>query len=184
MNPRIAALAAFAAVFACVGPPGPPGEDGAPGAAGATGATGPMGPQGPAGPRGDAGPPGPAGDAGAPGTPGAPGVLVAANRGCSKISGGLLFKYSTTSFSNGDRFVTCDVAGTGWTVSSSYYWLSTQPGAATAQCTLVFDVDTASGGWWSFADSPDIRATYNDATSASHGSFVLFGSGDCLTVTP
>jgi hypothetical protein len=193
MKIRLVAVVAVAVVFACVGPPGEDGANGLNGAPGATGAQGPAGPMGPPGPSGDAGPmgpSGPAGDAGPPGTPGpsgdagAPGVMVSSKRACSVISGGLVFSYDVVFFSNGDRFVTCSISGAGWTVGGSNYWLSTQVGAATSQCALVFDVDTSSSGFWTFRDTPDIRATYTDPGSTSDGAIVTFPSGNCVVAVP
>lgn len=123
------------------------------------------------------GPEGPAGPAGAAGKDGTNGKSVTAlvTKSCSQVSRGWDFAYSTVLFSSGDRWVSCTAAGAALGSSESAYYGSKQVGATTGDCSLFADVDTATGGYWSFTILPTPQAVYHDAGSASDGNTVVFG---------
>lgn len=142
------------------------------------GQEGPEGPQGPAGPQGSAGATGargPAGDAGISG------LDLSQWVSCVKTQGGLLFEYGVTRFTSGDAMTRCAVAGTGWTVSNSYVYPVEKAGAANGLCILTYDVDAATGGYWTFTTTTG-GAVYTDSGSTSNGSTVTFATTECATL--
>lgn len=99
---------------------------------------------------------------------------------CSKVSEGLLFNYTVTNFTNGDKFITCGVADASIGLVGSYYWKWNLIGANEEGCRVVFDVDSASVGYWIFErTSGTRRATYDDPDSGEHGLTVNFSASDC-----
>ncbi len=153
---------------------------------GACGAEGKQGPAGPAGPAGTSGPPGTSGAAGKngdSGTNGADGTSekIVSNVLCQKIDT-YNFHYRQTTFSTGDVFVECDIAGAAFTVSNSVYFAADEVGATSGGCQIVFDIDAASAGYLVFLGGASPSATYHDAASASDGLVESF-AGDCTTAT-
>lgn len=101
---------------------------------------------------------------------------------CSKITGGLYFEYSSASFSDGSRFVSCSVSDSYAAYSNSQFYGPGRTGTATGYCSVGYDVEwNGTGGWWAFTDSgSSVSAVYSDSGSSSNGSSVSFsGSSDC-----
>ncbi len=134
--------------------------------------------------KGDPGPAGATGEMGVQGARGATGPTaggaVASFSSCAKTVSGFFYAYDAVGFSDGSRFVSCSVAGAAFTVSQSDYWTPTQSAATAGTCSVTFDLDTASGGFWVFELAPK-QAKYFDATSTSNGMTVSFAAADCKT---
>lgn len=126
---------------------------------------------------GPAGPQGPQGTAGTNGT----GLTLSSIRNCSKIASGLLFIYQIATYSTGDTAVNCSIS----TAVAAYTGLSIYkagtPGATTHSCTVGYDVDTATAGYWVFTSNASTTAVYNDSGSASNGLTITFALTDCTT---
>lgn len=141
------------------------GAQGPPGPAGATGATGPAGLPGNTGQRGATGPTGVASD-------------IVSSVLCAKAAGPQDFIYRTNLFANGARFVECEVSDASSSHSASALYSAAQVGATTGHCSLFYDVDTPSAGYWVFTLSP-LQAQYNDGGSASNLQVVTYAPADC-----
>lgn len=142
----------------CLAACGQPGQAGPPGPRGPTGVDGPMGSTGPTG----------------------PGFSFKSQLLCQKLSQGANFHYYTALFDNGARYVTCQIDSSADSFSATAFYPPGQPGATTGYCALVYDIDTPSGGYWSFQLVLP-QAQYHDVGSASNGLAVTFGSDDCGT---
>lgn len=136
------------------------------------GCGGKAGPPGPAGAKGDKGD---SGTQGAPGATGASGIGIASKLYCSTINGGWRFSYQTVAFSDGGRFVACDVSDDYSQSSASRLYPSSVVGATSGACIVTFDADgTASAGFWDFhlTGSAGAVAVYHDAGSPYDNSSV------------
>gem|GEM_PF-2907935 len=56
---------------------------------------------------------------------------------CSRITGGLYFEYSSATFSDGSRFVSCSISDSYAAYSKSMFYGSGWAGAATGYCNLL-----------------------------------------------
>lgn len=140
------------------GPPGPAGQDGAAGVNGATGAMGATG---------------------SPGATGANGNSFDIQSKMSCFSNGpAAFFYYTALFTNGVRYTSCEITDTLNGYSSSTFYAAGQLGVTTGHCSVVYDIDTGTGGYWTFQMSPP-QAQYHDIGSASDGNIRSFGPTDC-----
>jgi hypothetical protein len=115
------------------------------------------------------------------GKAGADGMTISSGFNCSKISGASLFIFQGVTYSTGDVFSSCEVTGASLQSSSSKFYKSTQPGAASFYCSLTFDSEApASGGYWTFSASGTTKkATYTDSGAVMNGTVVTFSSSDC-----
>jgi hypothetical protein len=126
------------------------------------------------GSQGATGPQGPAG---------ADGLQISSITSCSKVQSGLNFYYSTTTFSNSDKFVKCIVSGSSLQVEEVALYKATMNGAVFETCMLVSDADsTPSSGYWTFSKTSGVRkAIYTDSGSAINGTTITYASSDCTT---
>lgn len=127
---------------------------------------------------------GQSGSAGATGAKGSNGtVALSSGFSCTKITGGLFFQYRSWTFSTGDVWVECEVAGTGGQGSQSNLYRADQSGATTFTCSAVFDTTdgTPSSGFWTFTGNAGKQALYTDAGSGANGTTVSFLVGNCST---
>jgi len=139
------------------------------GCGGVDGLQGPAGPAGPAGSQGDIGPLGPS-------------ASISSITRCSKSANSLVYIYTVTTYSGGAKYVTCEVdGGLIQTFTGSMYQYF-EAGAVLEGCLVSWDLDAASGGWWTFSNTGSSRtAVYNDSVSASDGNTVAFATSDCTT---
>lgn len=105
------------------------------------------------------------------------GVSVKTDTQCSASwsNGGTTYSliYQNLKYSNGDAFVTCEVEGGAYSSTSTNYYRANQTGATSGACTLVNDLDTATGGYWIFGlAGSSASATYQDIGSSNNGSVV------------
>lgn len=109
------------------------------------------------------------------------GNAVTSSTRCYKVNGGYSYEYLITDFTNGDKFVSCNVWGSAMASSNSIYWKSTLIGATNESCYSYYDIDAASAGFWTFSKTTGVRKVmYTDAGSASNGAVVTYASGDCV----
>lgn len=128
------------------------------------------------GPTGPPGPPGEQGPTGATGaTGGSFGIVV--KTFCSKIWNGRSFIYYNALFQNGTRFVSCTIADAAAEYQSTILYSVAQNGSTNGSCTLTYDLDAASAGYWTFTETPR-QALYNDA-APNGGTIVAFAASDC-----
>ena len=119
---------------------------------------------------------------GTDGTNGTNGLTISSIKYCSKTTGGATFKNNIVTFSTGDKHIYCEISNSLNTYSASIFYRSVQTGATTESCLIVYDIDTATAGFWNFALSGSTRAaTYSDSGSASNGTVITYASGDCAT---
>lgn len=104
---------------------------------------------------------------------------------CYKNQSGLDFEFVINNFSNGDKYITCLVAGLSIQVQNSVYYKSTFSGAVSESCLVTSDADsTPSAGYWTFSLASGVRkAVYSDTGSAANGTTITYASGDCITAT-
>lgn len=105
-------------------------------------------------------------------------------RQCSKVDTvkTLTYKYETVTYTSGDRFVYCEVGGTGASFGASFIYQASQTGADNGACSVVADVDTATAGWWNFTSpttGSSLTIRYNDPGSASDGYQVVIPNSSC-----
>lgn len=137
------------------------------------------GPMGPEGPRGHDGP------------PGASGISVASSFICGlPITQGDIFAYqavySVVEYDDGAVWAGCSVNDADVTSSRSQFYAPGQVGAATHLCSVVHDVDTPSGGYWTFQrDTVGYYARYEDPGSISDRFTVsIIEDLDCVIYEP
>lgn len=112
--------------------------------------------------------------------------VVASTVNCSKIFGGVYFKYRIVTFSDGSKQVICAAEDGMYSSSGIITYLSTQVGATSEYCSFTLDLENYSGGWWKFENVSGTRtATYNDIASASDNTTITFAESDCsISTTP
>lgn len=125
---------------------------------------------------------GKAGDNGATGPQGPAGSFIATKSVSCKTENAYStfpFSYTYLQYSNGDVFVSCSIFNQSITVSQSSYYRAKEAQAALGTCVVGFDIDAASGGKWTFENTPTRRVVYSDngANSAPYG----FAAGECIT---
>jgi hypothetical protein len=126
--------------------------------------------EGPQGPEGDRGPSGPVGPAGSSGQ------SVTSSSLCIRVTAGANFYYQVTAYSDGAKLVTCEISDAGNTFGSTRYWRAGTVGASQDFCSLVYDIDTFSSGYWEFINRV---VTYRDVGSASNGVGFTYAAGEC-----
>ena len=133
------------------------------------------------GPAGPAGATGATGARGATGNSGSDGMTIQSNFFCSGSHSGLIFIYQAIVYSTGDAQITCAISNTLDTFSNTVVYKSTQTGAQTGGCSLTYDVDAATSGYWTFivTSGPSASMTYHDTGSASDGTVINFAGGEC-----
>lgn len=147
---------------ACGGEMGPPGEPGEPGE------------------MGEQGDPGEPGEQGEPGEDG--GRILSSTR-CDGDLSGWAFSHAIVEFTSGSALVTCEVGNGGISITQTVLYDASQQGASTLGCSVVFDENNASFGWWKFTHDQGVsQVVYHDSDST-------FDEGvgeltDCLTDTP
>lgn len=118
---------------------------------------------------------------GEPGANGTPGMTLTNHRYCSSTASGLTFTYRLLKYSTGDVYVTCAVHDSSATFSNSAMYLSGQGGATAGGCTLVYDVDTSSSGYWKFETSGSSSLlTYTDPGSTRDGTTHTYTADECV----
>lgn len=171
----VAVLLCFA-LAACGGEQGPEGPSGEQGPAGPTGPAGPQGEPGDVGPPGPQGPTGPTGPQGPAGAPGASGSGLATVQTC-RVTAGILpsngtpLEHAIYTFADGSKMATCSVGGLSFTVYGVRMFRATDADVATGKCFVGYDLDSATGGSWTFVYSATTHrttATYFDPGSAYH----------------
>lgn len=105
---------------------------------------------------------------------------------CGKLDTGigtsLNFTYESVFYLSGDRFVYCEVADTAKSYSAAFVYKSGSTAAATGSCQLVYDVDSASFGYWTFtSQSGTTKAKYTDSPSTHNNYTYTYVSGDCTS---
>lgn len=154
---RLPSLLLCFSLLACGGMEGPPG---------------PVGPQGQTGSQGPVGPTGPKGDAGEDGS----GLVSFYTCTGSAVVGSLQrnFDAARYDFADGSVLTSCDIRDSSREYSEIYLYKSTHVGAVTGACLIVYDVDTASSGYWTLSVSTTGVATarYSDPGSAWEGTTV------------
>lgn len=137
------------------------------------------GSDGPTGSQGVEGATGPKGSNGTSGETTASKIICQANDSGSGLS--LIYTYESVSYSNGDRLVIGTVSGSVVASTETLLYSSTEVGATTGGINVVYDVDSAGGGYWTFTSESGVTKTvYNDVTSAHNGYTFAFTSGNCL----
>lgn len=132
------------------------------------------------GEKGDKGETGAAGAQGVKGDVGASGTTVTSTRECSKIVTQTYFNYRVLTFSSGDKITTCSISNTDSSYSRTHFYRSTQNGAVEEYCSVIYDLDSGSGGFWQFVKTAGgATATYSDNVSPSDGEVVTFSASDC-----
>ncbi len=90
----------------------------------------------------------------------------------------LTLVYNTTLAADGSRFVNCEL----WDASASYghseQYLAGRLGAKDGGCTLRYDLDDPTGGYWSFS-METLSAEYKDRSSPWDGTVVAFPEASC-----
>lgn len=120
---------------------------------------------------------------GSNGTNGTNGLTISSIKYCKKTSGSITFDHNIVTYSTGDKWVYCAISNALDTFSASVMYLAAQNGATNESCIIVYDLDSASSGWWNFSLSGTTRtAVYSDAASASNGTTLTFATSDCSTV--
>jgi hypothetical protein len=61
------------------------------------------------------------------------------------------------------------------------YWRASETGAQTANCSVTFDVDTPSSGWFEFRNDGVERTIYHDTGSVYDGVVADFNGSLCST---
>lgn len=107
------------------------------------------------------------------------GNSIASGFGCIKSSLSKLFQYKVISYQNGDVWTVCSISDNSTTTTMTQFYKSTQTGALNAACTLTYDLDSATAGFWNFTATTNVTAVYNDTGSASDGTTVTYLNGDC-----
>lgn len=131
------------------------------------------------GEKGDKGDIGTDGIDGVTGTNSINGATIQSGFSCSKVSSGILIFYKSVLFTTGDRWVACTISNALESTGTGYY-KNSQTGATTAGCLASFDLDSASGGFFSFSITSSTKtAVYNDTGSVNNGLTVTFTSSDC-----
>lgn len=174
MNVRstLAASALCLFISACEGPQGPRGYQGSDGSPGVSGPQGEQGPQGV---------PGPTGPAGADGSGLAASVTCTGTVSVTGTGVSYLINHNAYLFDDRSVMATCEVVGADIQASSTRFYKASQVGGSTGGCAVSFDVDTASGGFWTFsinASASGSVVTYRDATSPNNN---RTGSIACTT---
>ena len=135
------------------------------GLVGCGGSAGPAGPQGPAGPSG---------------------LTVSSVRFCAGTDSttygiSVYAEYQIVGYSNGDKMVTCSMSNLQFESTGSAYWRASQNSAQQASCSVTFDVDTPTGGWFEFRNDGGERAIYHDLGSPYDGVVSAFAASACST---
>jgi len=124
--------------------------------------------------KGDPGTDGTAGTNGTNGKNGTSSLTVTSDVKCDGTSIlGVGLHYEVIHFTGNAQFVTCNVYDTSRDHGRSYYLPNTPAGT----CYTVYDIQTASGGYWSFSYSGSTyQAQYIDPGSANDGVIYTFSS--------
>lgn len=129
--------------------------------------------EGPPGPEGEAGPVGPRGPAGATG------AALSEVRACRSPvtsvgnAAGVEFGYEFYKFTDGSVMASCEVNDGAASYSTMAMYKASMNGAHSGLCTLVYDVDTSSAGFWKFTLSGDYaHAEYVDSGSPNNGRII------------
>lgn len=110
------------------------------------------------------------------------GGAITSTTSCGKIQGNVSFQYKTSTLSSGHKIIQCYISDNVSGFSNLMIYKNTQNGYQTDACTLVFDLDTASAGFWEFKRNSGVRTiTYTDSGSASDGTVITYASSDCVT---
>lgn len=100
---------------------------------------------------------------------------------CSKLDS-YYFQYTIWVYTSGDKFINCSVTGASHQSTEVALYRADQVGADTDACSLTFDIETNSGGYWEFESNGSSRtATYHDAGASVDGYVLSFASGDCIS---
>ena len=125
---------------------------------------------------GEQGPAGPAGTAG---------FTLKSNKRCVKTDTGsglyLIFQYQILEFTSGDRFMNCSLDYSDSTYSQTMFFPAGTAKGDRAECIMVFDVDSASYGFWTFTTvGGTSKAVYSDTGSSKNNYTVTFSDvSDC-----
>lgn len=118
------------------------------------------------GPQGPVGPPGPQGKGGL--------ALDVTYRcfGIATVASGTSFSlnHDVYAFTDGSVMASCQVGGSLAESTGVSFFKAIQNGSVTGACSVTFDADLASTGYWRFEISQDHAhsvATYNDSGSAN-----------------
>lgn len=87
-------------------------------------------------------------------------LTVVSTKYCHKFVGQISLDKRVSTFSNGMKFVECEVSTSVGTYSSSFIYTNSQVGYTNEGCAVTADTSgTATAGWWHFTDN---KAKYND----------------------
>lgn len=119
------------------------------------------------------------GDVGLQGSPGTDGLILSQITSCTKVSAGIRYFYEVAIFTNNDKFLTCSVSGSTAESGISFFAKTTQAIHPTETCTVGFDLDAASSGFWTFSSNTGRKAVYTDVASGQDGLTINFMGLDC-----
>lgn len=88
-----------------------------------------------------------------------------------------LFEYTVVTYSDETRWVSCSISDSSKQYSSSVVYPINHPNNAMAVCTLTYDTDAGSAGYWTFTYGAAHAATYHDTGSSANGTVVLLPTG-------
>lgn len=134
---------------------------------------------------GSSGSDGAAGAVGLNGTNGTAGLTVSSEFFCGSVDGGsgtsLTFKYQSVKYTTGDRDVNCSIADSAHQYSAETFYRVGSTGATTGSCILGYDLDGASGGFWTYTSSGGTnQVVYTDGGSGHNG--YLYNLAGCVSL--
>lgn len=106
---------------------------------------------------------------------------------CSKVDVGsgvtLTYQYQNATYANGDHIITCSISSSLGEYSHTQLFKPSAPGALNGFCSVGYDVDGLSSGYWIFTSSGGVnKAVYNDVGSAHNNYTYTFAGGDCVNL--